>query len=141
MTHASELNKSISDMLAALGRSTVDGDAGQSTEPSTDVRGVGEAADGKIRVVAVPGGEVESVWIDPRLMRTPSETLAEEIRLATNAALADLRAALAGALPAPDTTAVLAQLQEVQRTAVPQLQGFIDALTGVQERLANGRRP
>ncbi|MEV1142725.1 YbaB/EbfC family nucleoid-associated protein [Micromonospora sp. NPDC049799] len=140
MTHPSELNRSISDMLAALGRSTVDG-PGAAPEPSADVRGVGEAADGMVRVVAVPGGEVESLWIDPRLMRTPSETLAEEIRLATNAALADLRTALAGAVTPPDTAAVLAQLQEVQRTAVPQLQGFIDALTDVQERLASGRRP
>jgi hypothetical protein len=122
------LNRSISDMLAALGRSTAE-DTGTAPEPPTDVRGVGEAADGMVRVVAVPGGEVESLFIDPRLMRTPSETLAEEIRLATNAALADLRTALAGAVTPPDTA------------AVPQLQGFIDALTDVQDRLASGRRP
>ncbi|MEU8111321.1 YbaB/EbfC family nucleoid-associated protein [Micromonospora sp. NPDC048947] len=137
MTYPSDLNRSISELLSTLGR----GDAGGAAEAQPVVQGVGEAADGMVRVVALPGGQIESVWIDPRMMRGASENLAEEIREATNAALTDLRSALAAATAAPDTTALLEQLREVQRSAVPQLQGIMDTLSGVQERLASGGRP
>ncbi|MFC4018601.1 YbaB/EbfC family nucleoid-associated protein [Micromonospora sp. GCM10011542] len=142
MTYPSDLGRSISEMLATLGRAGVGGDAtDQPEEAAQPLQGVGEAADGMVRVVALAGGQIESVWIDPRLMRSASESLAEEIRTATNAALADLRTALADATTTPDTTAMLEQLRELQRGAVPQLQGFIDTLSGVQERLSSGRRP
>ncbi|MGC4855718.1 hypothetical protein ACLQ24_20580 [Micromonospora sp. DT4] len=65
----------------------------------------------------------------------------EEIRAATNAALTDLRTALADSTAAPDTVAMLEQLRELQRGAVPQLQGLIDTLGSVQERLSAGGRP
>ncbi|WP_433653423.1 hypothetical protein ACQP2C_15860 [Micromonospora zamorensis] len=74
-------------------------------------------------------------------MRSASETLAEQVREATNAALTDLRSAVAAVAVAPDTTALLEQLREVQRSAVPQLQGIIDTLGDVQDRLSSGRRP
>ncbi|WP_422737464.1 YbaB/EbfC family nucleoid-associated protein [Micromonospora sp. WMMD729] len=102
------------------------------------LQGVGEASDGLVRVVALPGGHIESVWIDPRMMRSASESLAEEIRTATNAALADLRKALADGTAATDTSGMLEQLRELQRGAVPQLQGLIDTLGSVQDRLASG---
>ncbi|MBQ0977414.1 MULTISPECIES: YbaB/EbfC family nucleoid-associated protein [Micromonospora] len=137
MTYPSDLNRSISELLSTLGRN----DAGSAAEAAPVVQGVGEAADGMVRVVALPGGQIESVWIDPRLMRSASETLAEHVREATNAALTDLRSAVAAVAVAPDTTALLEQLREVQRSAVPQLQGIIDTLGDVQDRLSSGRRP
>ncbi|MET8203984.1 YbaB/EbfC family nucleoid-associated protein [Micromonospora taraxaci] len=137
MTYPSDLSRSISELLSTLGGS----DAGSAAEAVSVVQGTGEAADGMVRVVAIAGGQIESVWIDPRMMREPSETLAEHIREATNSALTDLRSALAAVAAAPDTTALLEQLREVQRSAVPQLQGIIDTLGDVQERLSSGRRP
>ncbi|MFF5177176.1 YbaB/EbfC family nucleoid-associated protein [Micromonospora sp. NPDC000316] len=137
MANPSDLSRSISELLSTLDRRGVDGGA----EATAPIEGVGEAADGMVRVVARPGGQIESVWIDPRLMRSGSESLADEIRTATNAALTDLRAALADVAAAPDTAAMLEQLRELQRSAVPQLQGFIDRLSSVQEGLSSGRRP
>ncbi|WFE51109.1 YbaB/EbfC family nucleoid-associated protein [Micromonospora sp. WMMD1155] len=137
MTYPSDLSRSISELLSTLGR----GDASSRSESQPVVQGVGEAADGMVRVVALPGGQIESVRIDPRMMRGASESLAEGVREATNAALADLRSALAEVAAAPDTTALLEQLREVQRSAVPQLQGIIDTLGDVQESLSSGRRP
>ncbi|SCE82395.1 YbaB/EbfC family nucleoid-associated protein [Micromonospora chokoriensis] len=137
MAYPSDVNRTISELLSTLGRS----DAGSAAEAAPVVQGTGEAADGMVRVVAIPGGQIESVWIDPRLMREPSEILAEHVRAATNSALTDLRGALAGVAGAPDTTALLEQLREVQRSAVPQLQGIIDTLGDVQARLSSGRRP
>ncbi|GAA2193898.1 YbaB/EbfC family nucleoid-associated protein [Micromonospora lupini] len=136
MTNPSDLSRSISELLSTLDRSDAKGD----TEAAS-LQGVGEAADGMVRVVALAGGQIESVWIDPKLMRSPSERLAEEIRTATNAALTNLRSALADAAAAPDTRAMLEQLRELQRSAVPQLQGLIDTLGSVQARLSTGGRP
>ncbi|MEU7948535.1 YbaB/EbfC family nucleoid-associated protein [Micromonospora taraxaci] len=137
MTYPSDLSRSISELLSTLGGS----DAGSAAEAVSVVQGTGEAADGMVRVVAIAGGQIESVWIDPRMMREPSEALAEHIREATNSALTDLRSALAAVAAASATTALLEQLREVQRSAVPQLQGIIDTLGDVQERLSSGRRP
>ncbi|MFY1618407.1 YbaB/EbfC family nucleoid-associated protein [Micromonospora sp. WMMD736] len=141
MANPSDLSRSISELLSTLDRGHAGGGPAAPSEAAPPVQGVGEAADGLVRVVAVPGGQIESVWIDPKLMRSASESLAEEIRTATNAALADLRAALADATATPDTAAMLEQLRELQRGAVPQLQGLIDTLGSVQDRLASGGRP
>jgi DNA-binding protein YbaB len=143
VNHPSDFSRSISEVLSALDRRRDQGSpAGTPEEAAAPLQGVGEAADGLVRVVAVAGGQIESVWIDPRLMRSASQSLAEEIRMATNAALADLRAALTDATAAPDTAVMLEQLRELQRGAVPQLQGLIDTLGSVQERLsARGGRP
>lgn len=135
MGHPSNMDRTISTVLAALGG------AGRSADGDPPVvQGHGSAADGLVRVTAGLGGRIESVEIEPAAMRLPSTDLAEEVRAATNAALAELRTAIAEVSGAPDTTAVLEQLREVQRTAVPQLQGFVDTLAQVQERLAAGGR-
>lgn len=144
MAESIDLSRSISAALAAVrqltqGATSTDSVADDATA-DPPVEGVGEAADGLVRVTAVPGGQIETLWIDPRLIRLGSEALAEEIRLATNAALADLRTKLAESVAAPDTTAMMEQLQELQRFAVPQLQSFLDALTEVQERIAASGR-
>jgi DNA-binding protein YbaB len=133
MGHSSDMDRTVSTVLAAL--SGAGRNAGE--EPPA-VLGHGSAADGLVRVTAGMGGRIESVEIAPGAMRLPSMDLAEEIRTATNEALADLRAAIAETTGMPDTNAMLDQLREVQRTAVPQLQGFVDTLAQVQERLGSG---
>jgi hypothetical protein len=54
--------------------------------------GRGEGADGSVVAVAPPGGRVESLEIDQRAMRMASAELAEQVVVAVNAALEDLRA-------------------------------------------------
>lgn len=136
MAEPSDLDRTISTVLATL----AGGGRSAEGEPPV-VQGQGWAADGLVRVTAALGGRIESVEIEPAAMRLPSPDLAEAVRVATNAALADLRTTIAGATGVPDTTAIMDQLREVQRTAVPQLQGFVDTLTRVQQRLASGERP
>ena len=54
-----------------------------------DVRGTGTAEDGKVEVVAAPGGVLLEVNINPRAMRLGSEALGEAIIEASRAAAVD----------------------------------------------------
>jgi DNA-binding protein YbaB len=54
-----------------------------------EIRGVGEAADGLVRVEVSPGGRLTDLRLDPRAMRLGSQTLTEEILAATSQADAD----------------------------------------------------
>lgn len=79
------------------------------TERLTEVRGHGEAADGRVRAVANGRGEIIELAIDPRLFRRSSDDVSTLAREAVNAALADARqrddAQIAGAVgPLADLT-------------------------------------
>lgn len=54
-----------------------------------DLRGVGEAADGKVKVSVMPGGNLENVELDPRAMKLQSHELSEAIVEAAHAASID----------------------------------------------------
>ncbi|MGW5358908.1 YbaB/EbfC family nucleoid-associated protein [Actinopolymorpha pittospori] len=68
-----------------------------------ELRGLGEAADGKVRVEVQAGGVVQSLEIDPRAMRMASADLSaavlEAIQLATEDAGAKLAEILETAMP------------------------------------------
>jgi DNA-binding protein YbaB len=53
------------------------------------VRGTGTAADGQIVVGADSSGRIDSIDLNPRVMRMPSQDLAEELLRAVNAAQDD----------------------------------------------------
>jgi DNA-binding protein YbaB len=55
----------------------------------SEVRGEAESADGKVRVVVRQGGMLESLVLDPRVMRMASEDLAAAIVEAVAAATED----------------------------------------------------
>src|SRR5262245_3291608 len=76
-------------------------------EEDATIRGVGEALDGQVRVVAAPGGMLESLTIERSAMRFDPRRLAAEILLAVNTALDDLRARVAEASPAAPDPAIL----------------------------------
>jgi DNA-binding protein YbaB len=109
-------------------------------EDAEPIQGVGMAADGLIRIVAVPGGQLQELELDPRVMRFTTVQLAEEITAAANAALADLQAQLRERAAAPDLEGIADQLRQVQEQSVPELRKFIDALTDVQSRIVAGGR-
>ncbi|MGC4893713.1 YbaB/EbfC family nucleoid-associated protein [Micromonospora sp. DT31] len=123
----------LSETMSALRRQAAEGHDEQITPPE----GVGEAADGMIRVTAGPPGRVTALTLDPRVMRMASEALAEEIEAAVNAALTDLQeqatAAVAGEV---DLGSLGEQLRRVQEDAGRQFSLFTDALIQAQDRLS-----
>jgi DNA-binding protein YbaB len=104
-------------------------------EPAT---GSGEAADGLVRATAT-GGRLHRLELDPRAMRLPSETLAEEITIAVNAALNDLRAASAD-VRGTDLAALGRQVREVQDEGVRRMAMISSAIQDAMARIHEGRR-
>ncbi|HZB30624.1 MAG TPA: YbaB/EbfC family nucleoid-associated protein [Streptosporangiaceae bacterium] len=100
--------------------------------------GVGEAADGQVRVVAAKG-VIESIELDPRVMRLPSERLTEHLVAAGNAALAEMRARAPAPEPAGIDPAALAERVEQLtgeglRSMATITQAIEDAMSRVAER-------
>ena len=121
-------------LAQALGQG---GGEGEDAEP---IQGYGAAADGLIQIVAVPGGQLQELELDSRVMRMTTVQLAEEVLAAANAALADLQAQLRERAAAPDLDSIADKLREVQEQSVPELRKFMDALTDVQSRIVAGGR-
>jgi hypothetical protein len=94
--------------------------------PSTDGpsrKGVGEAADGRVKVSAVAGGRLEGLELDARAMRLGSQELAEQILVAVNNALDDLQARSADqAAGVADPAALAARVQGIQDQGVRQME-------------------
>jgi hypothetical protein len=90
---ASGLDAVLGQTLQALDqlRTRPPGEDGES-EP---VQGIGEAADGLIRAVAMTG-QLADLYLDPLVMRMSPETVAYEIMTAVNGAMADLQEQTAG---------------------------------------------
>ncbi|WFE33439.1 YbaB/EbfC family nucleoid-associated protein [Micromonospora sp. WMMD975] len=129
----SGLGRVLSETMAALQRHNAADDGAPPAPPE----GVGEAADGLIRVTAGLPGRLTAVALDPRVMRMPSETLAEEIEAAVNAALTDLQEQATAAVPGQvDLGSLGEQLRRIQEDAGRQFNAFTDALVEAQDRLS-----
>lgn len=135
---ASDFDRLFHESLAAL-RPVVeqsDEHGAETDEESEPLRGVGEALDGYVRVTVKPGGFLEAVELNPRALRSDSESVAEAFLTATNAALQDLQQRLAAALPeAPGQQDLLDRLKEFQNQSMVQMQRYLTAITDVQDRL------
>lgn len=105
-----------------------------------ELRGEGEAADGRVRAVAVTGGRVESLELDPRVMRMSSQELAGHLTVALNGALDAVRAQVPVEQVdvVPDSAVLMERLREVQNAGLRQLdvitRGINDALAGIRDR-------
>ncbi|MET7968680.1 YbaB/EbfC family nucleoid-associated protein [Micromonospora sp. NPDC005305] len=131
----SGLDRVLSETMSALGRFTAGADGDGEAPPPPE--GVGEAADGLVRATAGPPGRITALTLDPRVMRLPSESLAEEIGTAVNAALADLQEKATAAVPGQvDLSSLGEQLRRIQQDAGRQLTTFTDALVQAQDRLS-----
>jgi DNA-binding protein YbaB len=115
------------------------GSTSSSDEEGPDLRGEGEAAEGRVRAVAVTGGRIASLELDPRVMRSTPEELAGYLTEALNAALDALRAQASAEQgeAVPDPAVLLERLREVQNEGLRQLsvmsQGINDALASIQD--------
>ncbi len=107
-------------------------------------RGSGEAAAGQVRAVAVSDhatGLIESVQLEPRVLRMATGELAGHLVAALNAAVDDLRAnALAapgaGAVPGIDVGVLAKRLSEVQDQAARELYQLTSALQDVVAKIS-----
>lgn len=97
--------------------------------------GHGDASEGRVRVTA-QAGRIESITLEPRLLRLPPDEFGELVRDAVNAALADLGGRSADA--APDLAALSETLREVQNEGLRQMavitDGIAEAMSKIRER-------
>lgn len=122
----SGLGGTLADVVAALA---------QAQAPPGDEEppiGTGEAADGRIRVRAVPPGRIEDLELESSVLRLSGAELAREIASAVNAALADLQGR---AVAAADLGALTGRLQEIQYDAERQFATLTASLVEAQEQL------
>lgn len=110
-------------------------------EETAELEGVGEAADGKVKVTAAIGGKIEKVELDPRVLRSGTDELGEQIAEAVNAALKDLQekasASAAAAMGGFDPEQLSEQLVNLQDQSVRQMGEFA---AGMEEMLDRIRR-
>lgn len=109
----------------------------ETPEPPT-VSGEGLSEDQMVRI-AVSGGEVESVSIDPRSLRKSSLELADDIKAAVNAAVAAHNRALYEAMSeqAPDPEAIGAGIDGIREEAANSLDEYLDKMTAMLEQHAS----
>ncbi|MCO6011602.1 YbaB/EbfC family nucleoid-associated protein [Actinoallomurus purpureus] len=116
-------------------RNLVDAVAG-SAKDTPQVEGEGSAADGRIRVVAPPGGRLTSLEIDRRALRMASEELAAHVVTAVNAALDDLEAKSREQSEAPRVDR--RRLQALRETSTEQMASYTralrDLMAGIERR-------
>ncbi|MEH0824335.1 MULTISPECIES: YbaB/EbfC family nucleoid-associated protein [unclassified Micromonospora] len=102
--------------------------------PRERVESVGEAADGRIRVILGTDGRVSAVDLDPRVLREGAEHLAEELRRAVNAAL-DGQDDPAASEPMPDLTAMTATVERLQDQGLRQMREISQAISDTMRKL------
>jgi DNA-binding protein YbaB len=128
------------DRLLAGTRQALESVRGSGGE-APDVRGEGEAADGMVRASVAPGGRLESVRVNPRLVRAGIDAVCEQIVVAVNAALDDLRAKAAEQRPpgAPDPARLAGQLRELQDESTRRMEVYGQALTDMLTQIRGQR--
>ncbi|MFI7214105.1 YbaB/EbfC family nucleoid-associated protein [Micromonospora maritima] len=103
-------------------------------EPGELLRAEGVAADGRVRAVAVQGGRLDSVAVDPELAGQPLEVLCGHVVAAVNAALTELDARVSDSARA-DADALAARLGGLP----DQAELFSRAMHEVAARIPRGR--
>lgn len=136
-----ELERMLNDARKTLAAMRQGGGTSAGQEPAEQIEGIGEAAEGRIKVTAVTGGRITDVHIDPRAMRLGSEALGEQLAIAVNAALDDLRAKAAGAAAdqVVDVTALSKRVEQLQNDSLRQMALLSQAITENLARINSGR--
>ncbi|MEV0429800.1 YbaB/EbfC family nucleoid-associated protein [Micromonospora sp. NPDC050495] len=103
-------------------------------DPAELLRAEGAAAGGRVRAVAVQGGRLESVTVDPALADEGWETVCRHVVAAVNAALAGLDARVAASAQA-DVDALAARLGDLPERSARRMELFGRAMEGAAARL------
>lgn len=116
-------------------------------DPAQLLRAEGAAADGRVRAVAVQGGRLESLTVDPALADAGWAAVCPHVVTAVNAALAALDARVAASAQA-DVDALAARLGDLPERSARQMELFGRAMERAAARLnrepgpaARARRP
>ncbi|SBT40316.1 YbaB/EbfC family nucleoid-associated protein [Micromonospora auratinigra] len=104
------------------------------SDPRRLLRAEGSAAGGRVRVVAVQGGRVESVTVDPALASAGWDSLCGHLVVAVNAALAELDSRVSASARA-DADALAARLGGLREQSARQMAEFSRAVEDVVARL------
>ena len=111
--------------------------------PATDEEDVavghGEALDGMV-IAEFRAGRLDSLTVDPRLMRLSSEDLTEHVKTAVNAALDDLDSGQQSTAQLVDVESLAGGLQAVQDRSLRQMAQMNTALQDVVALLREPRR-
>ncbi|MGP4026100.1 YbaB/EbfC family nucleoid-associated protein [Actinomadura sp. 3N407] len=135
---AGEFERMLTEARRTLESMRRGGEAAESAEVQP-VEGVGEAAEGRVRVTAASGGRLKDVEINPRAMRMSPEELGGHLVAAANAALNDLRGKAAEAAgDAVDTGALNKQVDEIQTEGMRQMAVFNQAFNDVLSKIKGG---
>ncbi|GAA4099656.1 MULTISPECIES: YbaB/EbfC family nucleoid-associated protein [Actinomadura] len=103
------------------------------------LEGVGEAADGRIKVTAEAGGRVKSVDLDQKAMRMSPQELGEQLVVAVNAALEDLRAKAATAGAAQREADPGEQAEDIQNQSLRQMELITQAINDTLAKIGGNR--
>ncbi|MGW3853541.1 YbaB/EbfC family nucleoid-associated protein [Micromonospora arida] len=106
-------------------------------EEAARLRRVGESAEGQVRAEFGADGRLESLTLDPRMMRLGAAEVCDHVIVAVNTAIDSMRGG-GPAVASGDLSQLTEQLEQVRDTAVPRLGAFLQALTDAQERMARG---
>ncbi|MCW3844038.1 YbaB/EbfC family nucleoid-associated protein [Micromonospora yasonensis] len=98
------------------------------------LRAEGAAAGGRVRAVAVQGGRIESVTVDPALATAGWDSVCGQVVEAVNSALAELDTQVSASARA-DVDALAARLGGLQEQSMRQMEMFSQAMEGVVARL------
>ena len=99
------------------------------------------AANGWVEVELNANGHLSEVILDPGVRTLPVERIAAAIVEAVNEAIDTQRAQRSHGAPTVDLSEMMAQLKQVQESAVPQMRSFVDAMTRAhQEATARAAR-
>jgi DNA-binding protein YbaB len=108
----------------------------QVAEPAEPLTGEGEAADGNVHAVVALPGEVQSLTMDPRLLRAGSESVCDAVVQAVNAALSDLREKATTDVGATvDLEQLSGDLEAVQSDSLQTMKTMFGTLQEVMDRI------
>lgn len=105
--------------------------------------GRGEAAEGKVSAECTSNDGISKVDIDPRMLRSPSAEISEQVRLAVNAAIQDLQTQMQDlskeifgmeATNILDPEEALAKVEELGNAYAGEMQGLLREITSQQAR-------
>ncbi len=131
-------------LLRLLGETRTALESMRGTPPAgtEEVRGTGSAADGQITATVSAANQIESLQINPRLMRMPSEELAEQIVIAVNAALVEFAERAREQAPqlGADAGQLAERLRALQDESVRSMASFSQAMSEAFDQVRRSGR-